>query len=601
MSKTINMVGGGGAKGIKLSRIEITTPPTKTSYLPGDRFDNAGMIVTARYTNGATMRATGYTWSPDGDMAEGTTSVTVIYSEGGTTATAEIAVTVERKEIPIPTQKGEIVFTGTEQSPEWNAYDTEKMSIGGQTTATNAGSYVATFTPSFKYKWPDSSTEAKNVSWRIDKASGSITLNPINVTLDPAHTTATVSVTRLGDGTITASSNSGICDVSISGTTMTISSVGEQNGTATITVTASQSTNYTSATAVCNVTAAFIGTYGVEWDGTSTTVWARTDDAAGFTNPVPAINNGTGSSPFDDIMPWSGMQKVEDPNAGTLVSIPKYWYKLTKNGNRLRLQIANGPADGFHVSPAHMDRGDGKGERDVVYVGRYHCAGSGWKSESGQNPHAQVTRPNANSGIHTLGADVWLWDWAINWTIKMLYLVEFADWNSQKAIGKGCGNNSSAQAMGYTDAMRYHTGTTQANRNTYGLGTQYRWIEGLWDNVYDWVGGCYYNNSGLNVITNPSQYSDNSGGTLIGKPVGGWSSAFNVSSISGHEWCIWPTAASGSETTFLTDGWYFLGSNPCLYVGGDYYQDGYYGLFCVDYSGASNASANIGCRLQKLP
>ena len=100
-------------------------------------------------------------------------------------------------------------------------------------------------------------------------------------------------------------------------------------------------------------------------------------------------------------------------------------------------------------------------------------------------------------------------------TIWMLYLVEFADWNSQKTIGKGCGNNSATENMGYTDSMPYHTGTTLASRDSYGLGTQYRYIEGLWDNVYDWGDGCYYNSNGLNIINTPSSFSDNSGGIAV--------------------------------------------------------------------------------------
>ena len=64
--------------------------------------------------------------------------------------------------------------------------------------------------------------------------------------------------------------------------------------------------------------------YGAEWDGTSTTVWMRTDEAAGFTDPVPAVNNGTGSSPFDNLLPWSGMTRITDSVAGELVAIPKF-------------------------------------------------------------------------------------------------------------------------------------------------------------------------------------------------------------------------------------------------------------------------------------
>ena len=339
--------------------------------------------------------------------------------------------------------------------------------------------------------------------------------------------------------------------------------------------------------------------YGVSWDGSSTTKWTRTDAAADFAEPQPAVNNGTGSSPFDNIMPWSGMQKVNDPEAGVLVSIPKYWYKWTKSGNSLQLQIANQPVEGFYVSPAHCDRGDGQGERDVVYVGRYHCA-SGYKSQTGVTPLADITRSSARSSIHNLDSTIWQWDWAMNWTIKMLYLVEFADWNSQNKIGYGCGNNSAAQTMGYTDSMPYHTGTTQANRTTYGLGTQYRYIEGLWDNVYDWVDGCYHNGNGLNIILNPNDFSDTTGGTLVGKPSGGYPSALTVDEALDNQW-VYPTAAGGSDSTYVPDDWNFNASSPCLYVGGGYSQYLYYGLFCVYSNAISNAAPGIGCRLMKLP
>src|SRR5699024_6560914 len=70
--------------------------------------------------------------------------------------------------------------------------------------------------------------------------------------------------------------------------------------------------------------------YGVEWDGTQTTAWSRTDAAETFMNPTPAVNNGNGSSPFDTIMPWAGMVVEDDATAGKLVKIPKYWFKWTR-------------------------------------------------------------------------------------------------------------------------------------------------------------------------------------------------------------------------------------------------------------------------------
>ena len=348
-----------------------------------------------------------------------------------------------------------------------------------------------------------------------------------------------------------------------------------------------------------SITLQYVHIYGVLWDGTSTTALSRTDDAAGFSDPVPAVSGGSGNSPFDTLLPWSGMVRSTDAQAGELVAIPKYWYKWTKSGSTLKLQIADKAVEGFYVSPAHCDRGDGQGERDVVYVGRYHCA-SGYKSQTGVTPLANITRSTARSGIHGLGSSIWQWDWAMNWTIKMLYLVEFADWNSQAKIGYGCGNNSSAQVMGYTDSMQCHTGTSQASRTAYGLGTQYRHIEGLWDNVYDWVDGCYYSSAGLNIILNPSNFSDSSGGTSIGTPSNGYPSALGVKTALNGMWII-PTAASGSDSTYVPDYWSFSASNPCLFLGGCYYQYQDIGLFYVDCGAASSSVSNIGSRLMKLP
>lgn len=343
---------------------------------------------------------------------------------------------------------------------------------------------------------------------------------------------------------------------------------------------------------------AYVHIYGASWDGTSTTRWSRTDEAAEFTDPVPYVAGASSyGSPFDNLQPWAGMVKSER-TGGTMVSIPKFWYKLTQNGRGMSIQIADRAVEGYSVSPAHMDRGDGHGERDVVYIGRYHC-NSSYKSGTG-SPKANITRSAARSGIHNLGSTIWQSDFAMRFTIWLLYIVEFCNWNTQSAIGYGCGNNSSAQSMGYTDSMPYHTGTTQSSRTAYGYGTQYRNIEGLWDNVLDWCDGCYYNGNGLNIILNPSKFSDSSGGTAVGTPSSGYPSAFTVKTTGGYLLFI-PTAANGSTETYSCDVWGFDSSGPCLYGGGGYSQGASYGLFCVDCHSASGAGGGLGCRLQELP
>jgi|GEM_PF-4830353 hypothetical protein len=339
--------------------------------------------------------------------------------------------------------------------------------------------------------------------------------------------------------------------------------------------------------------------YGVEWDWTSSgaTRGTRTDDAAKFGEPNPAVNNGSGSSPFDGLMPWAGMVR-ENRAGGVEVKEPKYWFKWTKTAKKLKLQIADGPVDGFSVDPVNRDRGDGLGELNYSYIGRYHCT-SDYKSTTGAAQQINITRSQARSGIHNLGSNFWQMDFAQYWYVNMLFLVEFADWNGER-IGRGCSSGGAKMINGQTDAMGYHTGTTAASRDSYGF-TQYRNIEGWWDNVYDWMDGCYYNSKGLNVINTPNNFSDSANGKLVGKPTSGYPSDFTIPTASSLEWALFPRGSYGSEATYASDFWYFNDNNPCLFHGGSYTQTRVTGPLCVDCRSASSGSDVIGCRLQERP
>ncbi|MDO5544940.1 MAG: hypothetical protein Q4F81_03785, partial [Eubacteriales bacterium] len=71
----------------------------------------------------------------------------------------------------VPSQNGTLTYTGSEQSPSWNGYNPETMTMGGVTTGTDAGSYNATFTPKEGYTWGDGTSEAKTAAWSIGRAA----------------------------------------------------------------------------------------------------------------------------------------------------------------------------------------------------------------------------------------------------------------------------------------------------------------------------------------------------------------------------------------------------------------------------------------------
>ena len=547
--------------------------------------------------------------TPATDAGEHTATFSLLAGmwSDGTTANKTIKWVIGRATIAkIPAQSGMPKYDGNPKTPTWDTnYDATKMTLSVEAKVNAGTAYTASFTPTPNYQWPDGTIEAKVVTWAIGKGDNAITVSPTSITLNTANKSGKFTVSRKGDGTITAtSSDTKIATIgAINQTTgeVTVNSVGDTTGTATIKVKVAESANYLApADKDVPVKAQFVTIYGVEWDWTSSgpTKGTRTDAAAGFSDPNPAVNNGNGSSPFDNLMPWAGMVK-ETRTGGVMVKEPKYWYKWTKTGKKLKLQIADGPVEGFHVDPVNMDRGDGLGELNFSYIARYHCASGTYKSETNKAQQVSITRSAARTSIHNLGANIWQMDFAQMWYVGMLFLVEFADWNGER-IGRGCSASGSKENNGKTDAMQYHTGTTAANRDTYGY-TQYRNIEGWWDNVYDWMDGCYYNSNGLNVIKNPNQFSDSANGTLVGKPVAGYPSDFTIPTQSGLEWALFPSAAAGSTTNYVPDYWSFNGSVPCLLHGGYCSQIQNRGPFCVGYSGASSAGAGIGCRLQERP
>lgn len=526
----------------------------------------------------------------------------------GTTGNKTVKWTIGRASLAaVPEQSGTPKYDGNPKTPSWDtSYDSAKMTLNVDPQINAGTGYTASFTPTSNYQWWDGTTEAKVATWAISKGDQVVSVSPASLTLNSSAKTGKITVTRKGDGVISATSNdTSVATVgAINQTTgeITINSVNDTTGEAVITVKVAEGSNYQAgANKTVAVKAQFVTIYGVEWDWTSgnSTKGTRTDGAAGFGNPSPAVNNGSGSSPFDNLYPWSGMVK-ETRAGGVMVKEPKYWFKWTKTGKKLKLQIADGPVDGFHVDPVNMDRGDGLGELDFSYIGRYHCATSTYKSETNKAQQTNITRSTARTQIHNLGSNIWQMDFAQMWYVGMLYLVEFADWNGQTTIGYGCSASGSKENNGKTDAMQYHTGTTAANRTTYGY-TQYRNIEGWWDNVYDWMDGCYYNGNGLNVIKNPAQFSDSANGVNLGTPVPGYPSNFTIPTTSGFEWALFPSEANGSQTTNVPDYWYFYGSSPCLRHGGYYGQGLNHGPFCVSYVTASYTGSDIGCRLQERP
>ena len=136
----------------------------------------------------------------------------------GTATGKQASWTIGRATVQVPTANQDtLAYTGSTQSPTFNGYDPDKMTIGGDTEAVDVGDYQTTFTPKANYEWPDMSTTAKTVDWEIVAAeidvptvSGTLTYNgtaqsPVLVGYDEDTMLkgGTTSATNAGNYTIT--------------------------------------------------------------------------------------------------------------------------------------------------------------------------------------------------------------------------------------------------------------------------------------------------------------------------------------------------------------------------------------------------------------
>ena len=266
----------------KLSAITVTTNPTKTTYEYGDTLATAGMVITANYSDSKTAAVTGYSCSPTTFSTVGNQVVTVSYTENGVTQTATFNVTVNRKSVTKPTWKSNLTYTGSAQSVSstsyWNNYNTSYMTIGGTTSATTAGTYIATFTPGSNYRWSDGTTTAINVNWTINKATGSLSVSPTTVAINGNNYSSgvAVTITRAGDGAISYSptSISGLT-LSLSGNTLTIKGNGSTAVSATtITIKVAAGTNHTAPSNKTITVSAEYWTWGSETATGDAAWWA---------------------------------------------------------------------------------------------------------------------------------------------------------------------------------------------------------------------------------------------------------------------------------------------------------------------------------------
>ena len=599
--------------------------------------DNSGVATAS--LEGTTLTVTG--------VETGHTAIQVSASEGTnyTAASASLSVAVQFAIIipVVPTQSGSLTYKPyTLQTVSWNNYDPDQLTIGGSVKGTNAGTYTATFTPKPGYQWWDGTTETKNATWTIRQANNSATFYPVGTqTLNANKRSVTITVTpqygeisaswmdpdysQYADISVDNSSavSDGYCYITVSAKKQVPAEIGKigyyvetEGSTNYVTV------NYGKYVKIESLTSVF----GVSWDSsqpsTALTRLTKANDPNKLvtvditTEPVPAVGTGSGSSPFDNYMPWMGMEEYNIINTSgkvlnkkgesgftrtnisvpVMVKIPEFYYKIEKSGSIFRYYVADGPVDGLSLHPGSGDN----------YLARYEAgeASSGTlgfilASYSGTTPSVSKTRSTFRDYARNMASGFQLRDIAAWCAYDLLYLVEYADWEGQKKIAQGLVNNPSVNKTGLTDAMVYHTGRANSSDNS---AVQYRWIENPWGNVREWVDGINFQNRTAYICTDPTKYADDttanytSTGVTLSSTTG-WIKGLGLS--TDFPWAYLPNEPGGSSTTYIPDYMYSGGGWRVLNVGGSYSKRLNGGQFYFDASNtSSDKNSDLGARLQ---
>ena len=131
---------------LKLDSIAVTTQPSKTTYIVGEKFDKTGMKVAATYSAGSetkTVEVSEYEISPSGELALTDKKVTITYLE----KTADVAITVEKAKYTVTFEASE---GGSVSKASLTVTDGDKLTASGDNltygtetvTPTSSGGYV---------------------------------------------------------------------------------------------------------------------------------------------------------------------------------------------------------------------------------------------------------------------------------------------------------------------------------------------------------------------------------------------------------------------------------------------------------------------------
>ncbi len=241
--------------------------------------------------------------------------------------------------------------------------------------------------------------------------------------------------------------------------------------------------------------------------------WERIEDSIG-SEANAQVGTTTVKNDFDSIAPWSEIIsynyntstkqitatygdsnfKFDGSNGEVLTKIPEFYWKRYRDSNYEYILISKSNIDGYTKS-------------EEFSVGRYTMSGSseGVHSKSGATPLVSTTIADFRTYARNLGTGFGQMDWHY-FILQMLYLVEYADYDSQAKLGPGNTNASHTTAItsGGCDFLGMKSGSADGTDTSSII---YRGIEDIYGNIWQFVDGINIRNGQTYICYDQSQYT----------------------------------------------------------------------------------------------
>ncbi|HEY9569596.1 MAG TPA: hypothetical protein VIR26_01285 [Metalysinibacillus sp.] len=267
---------------------------------------------------------------------------------------------------------------------------------------------------------------------------------------------------------------------------------------------------------------------------------------------------------------------------------PKFWWKFENSPTHLEIKIATAEVEGF-VSPAFA-------EKEKIYIGRYlgYELDGKLRSVKGYEPTGSKTIGDFRAIAQANGAGYSQLPYLATLAVQVLYLVQYANLDSQAALGRGWVDSPEGYAKtGGTDGkgMNYGETTGKLQMSIYG-------IEDFWGNKRQWLDGIV-TDANNDILVSNGNFNDNGDGYKkhanagAVKDDGGYIKDVMGGDITG----FLNADKSGSSTTYYCDSGYIRPTRVAVF-GGDRSYASYAGAFSLSLLGAASGSyATVGARL----